>query len=150
MVLKSKGCGNERDVFLCRSYQIMSMGRLIVPEGLIREIPKNGGDDGVRTHDLRLAKPALSQLSYVPVSRDKNNNRPSGDSANAGATIVRKVVGLTRFELVTSRLSAGRSNQLSYRPNARRYITVLAPVGQRLFTFSFGLLSRSCQPAPFG
>ena len=26
-----------------------------------------GGDDGDRTHDLRLAKPALSQLSYVPV-----------------------------------------------------------------------------------
>jgi hypothetical protein len=25
-----------------------------------------GGDDGVRTHDLRLAKPALSQLSYIP------------------------------------------------------------------------------------
>jgi hypothetical protein len=26
-----------------------------------------GGDDGARTHDLRLAKPALSQLSYIPV-----------------------------------------------------------------------------------
>ena len=26
----------------------------------------HGGDDGDRTHDLRLAKPALSQLSYVP------------------------------------------------------------------------------------
>ena len=25
-----------------------------------------GGDDGDRTHDLRLAKPALYQLSYVP------------------------------------------------------------------------------------
>ena len=24
------------------------------------------GDDGTRTHDFRLAKPALSQLSYVP------------------------------------------------------------------------------------
>ena len=46
----------------------------------------SGGDDGDRTHDLRLAKPALSQLSYVP----EKNNRPSGDSANAGATIVRK------------------------------------------------------------
>ena len=52
-----------------------------------------GGDDGDRTHDLRLAKPALSQLSYVPVwadSASEYNNRPSGDSANAGATIVRK------------------------------------------------------------
>src|SRR5665213_3564658 len=25
-----------------------------------------GGDDGDRTHDLRLAKPALYQLSYIP------------------------------------------------------------------------------------
>ena len=44
-----------------------------------------GGDDGVRTHDLRLAKPALSQLSYVPFQ----NKRPSGDSAHAGAFIVK-------------------------------------------------------------
>ena len=71
-----------------------------------------GGDDGDRTHDLRLAKPALSQLSYVPFS----NKRPSGDSAHAGAFICKKVVGPTRFELVTSRLSAGRSDQLSYGP----------------------------------
>ena len=27
----------------------------------------SGGDDGARTHDPRLAKPVLSQLSYVPV-----------------------------------------------------------------------------------
>ena len=27
--------------------------------------PSNG-DDGIRTHDLRLAKAALSQLSYIP------------------------------------------------------------------------------------
>ena len=45
----------------------------------------SGGDDGDRTHDLRLAKPALSQLSYVP-----DNNRPSGDSASAGAIILKK------------------------------------------------------------
>ena len=29
-------------------------------------IETTGGDDGVRTHDLRLAKPALYQLSYIP------------------------------------------------------------------------------------
>ena len=28
-----------------------------------------GGDDGIRTHDPRLAKAMLSQLSYVPVNR---------------------------------------------------------------------------------
>jgi hypothetical protein len=26
----------------------------------------DGGDDGTRTHDPRLAKPVLFQLSYVP------------------------------------------------------------------------------------
>ena len=56
-----------------------------------------GGADRVRTDDIRLAKPALSQLSYSPVDR----------------------VGLGRFELPTSRLSGVRSNQLSYRPGLR-------------------------------
>ena len=53
----------------------------------------HGGADRDRTDDLRLAKPALSQLSYSPV-----------------------MVGLGGFEPPTSRLSGGRSNQLSYRP----------------------------------
>jgi hypothetical protein len=54
-----------------------------------------GGADRDRTDDLRLAKPALSQLSYSPV---------------------RGRVGRGRVELPTSRLSGVRSNQLSYRP----------------------------------
>ena len=67
------------------------------------------------------------------------NNRPSGDSANAGAVIAKKkVVGLTRFELVTSRLSAGRSDQLSYRPNARSYITRTPTLRQLLFLKKVG------------
>ena len=41
----------------------------------------SGGDDGDRTHDLRLAKPALSQLSYVPVI--------TAPAATAGAAIVK-------------------------------------------------------------
>ena len=53
----------------------------------------HGGADRDRTDDLRLAKPALSQLSYSPM-----------------------MVGLGGFEPPTSRLSGGRSNQLSYRP----------------------------------
>jgi hypothetical protein len=52
----------------------------------------NGGE-GVRTPDLRLAKPALFQTELHP-----------------------QKVGLSRFELLTSRLSGVRSNQLSYRP----------------------------------
>jgi hypothetical protein len=36
--------------------------------GLVNNGVNNGpsGDDGDRTHDLRLAKPALYQLSYIP------------------------------------------------------------------------------------
>ena len=33
----------------------------------------NNGDDGIRTHDLRLAKPPLSQLSYVPLPANAGN-----------------------------------------------------------------------------
>ena len=62
-----------------------------------------GGGKRDRTADLLLAKQALSQLSYAPVSR-RLPGAPRG------------VVGLGRFELPTSRLSGVRSNQLSYRP----------------------------------
>ena len=65
-----------------------------------REQP--GGADRDRTDDLRLAKPALSQLSYSPPE-------------NALSV---ELVGLDGFEPSTSRLSGGRSNQLSYRPLA--------------------------------
>ena len=53
-----------------------------------------GGDSRDRTGNLRLAKPALSQLSYIPGS----------------------LVGLSGLEPLTSRLSGARSNHLSYRP----------------------------------
>ena len=36
-----------------------------------------GGADGGRTHDLRLAKPALSQLSYSPADRRRHSNASS-------------------------------------------------------------------------
>ena len=100
---------------------------------LCRSAVVSGGDEGARTLGLRLAKPALSQLSYIPICL--SNNRPSGDSASAGAVIHNRVVGLTRFELVTSRLSAGRSDQLSYRPNARINSTHHPRLGQELFSY---------------
>ena len=60
------------------------------------------GADRDRTDDLRLAKPALSQLSYSPfqwkVAPPENR------------------VGQGRVELPTSRLSGVRSNHLSYWP----------------------------------
>jgi hypothetical protein len=66
---------------------------------LSQESLLHGGDNRDRTGNLRLAKPALSQLSYIP---------EEGVSWN--------LVGLDRFELSTSRLSGVRSHQLSYRP----------------------------------
>ena len=55
-----------------------------------------GGAERDRTADPLLAKQVLSQLSYSP------NLMNAAD---------RRVVGLGRFELPTSRLSGGRSNQ---------------------------------------
>ena len=60
------------------------------------------GADRDRTDDLRLAKPALSQLSYSPVG---------------GVWHTGRRVGQGRVELPTSRLSGVRSNHLSYEPD---------------------------------
>ena len=65
-----------------------------------------GGARRDRTDDLMLAKHALSQLSYGPVS------------SPAGAHGV--VVGLGGLEPPTSRLSSARSNQLSYKPGRKK------------------------------
>ena len=64
---------------------------------------KLGGADRDRTDDLRLAKPALSQLSYSPV-------------------------GQGRVELPTSRLSGVRSNHLSYWPSQATAVRTLGHV----------------------
>ena len=71
------------------------MSNLIIMLVFIKFSKNSGGAGRDRTDDLRLAKPALSQLSYSPI---------------------KYVVGLGRLELPTSRLSGVRSNQLSYRP----------------------------------
>ena len=36
-----------------------------------RDVPPAGGDEGARTPDFRLAKAALSQLSYIPKCKDE-------------------------------------------------------------------------------
>ena len=77
-------------------------------------LKKNGGGERFRTDDLRLAKPALSQLSYTPINFKR---------------CIFVMVGLDRFELSTSRLSGVRSNQLSYRPAVWRFSFIHYPPG---------------------
>lgn len=69
-------------------------------------LPLKHGDKGTRTPDLRRAKAALSQLSYVPSSQCTMTN----------SLLIDKVVGLSGLEPETFPLSEERSNQLSYRP----------------------------------
>ena len=59
--------------------------------------PRRGGGDRIRTDDRLVANQVLYQLSYAPKS-------------------IGQVVGLGGLEPLTSRLSGGRSNQLSYKP----------------------------------
>ena len=84
-----------------------------------------------------LAKHALSQLSYGPAARNASQSEntakaglrepklarrirppsPFGFGAAASGSLrERRLVGLGRLELPTSRLSSARSNQLSYKP----------------------------------
>ena len=77
---------------------------------------ESGGAGRNRTGDLRLAKPALSQLSYSPPV--KESRTPTGPLLQPLAG--KRMVGLSGLEPLTSRLSGGRSNQLSYRPTPSR------------------------------
>ncbi len=79
----------------------------------------HGGARRDRTADLRLAKPALSQLSYGPWFSCKQRVQSHKILAFILLKACRsrlRLVGLGRFELPTSPLSGVRSNQLSYRP----------------------------------
>src|SRR5262245_42082151 len=73
-----------------------------------RATPARDGADGDRTHDLRLAKPALSQLSYSPA-----DPRSAGE---VRALPLAGKVGPGRVELPTLPLSGVRSSRLSYGP----------------------------------
>ena len=86
----------------------------------------NGGARRDRTADLRLAKPALSQLSYSP-DQKTGGLRPAKSlylmcGASRQSILLSSVlcslilVGLGGFEPPTSPLSGVRSNHLSYRP----------------------------------
>ena len=73
-----------------------------------------GGARRSRTDDILLAKQALYQLSYGPVSGTDEPRRAVGDLSVKPAGLV----GTGRLELPTLRLSGVRSNHLSYAPMA--------------------------------
>ena len=122
----------------------------------------NNGDDRDRTGNLRLAKPALSQLSYVPEHdfveiRSTKSEIPNKFKIRVFKSfklfrisifefrisfgILPKAVGPGRFGLPTSRLSGVRSNQLSYEPASQLHCVCCC---QRLtaFTAVIGFRSR--------
>ena len=79
----------------------------------IQRAEQIGGDERARTANLRLAKPALSQLSYVPKRRQRavrTRRQPSPV----------KMVGPIGLEPMASSLSGTRSDQLSYGPTRQR------------------------------
>ena len=73
--------------------------------------PEPCGAKRDRTVNLRLARAALSQLSYSPLIKIIK-----GRSVQQKTKRITLNVGLSGVEPLTSRLSGVRSNQLSYRP----------------------------------
>lgn len=95
----------------------VAAANLINPRSRYRSRPMTGGGARrIRTDDILLAKQALYQLSYGP-SHSVSCFKPR--RAGSVASVCRRLVGPIRFELMTSRLSSVRSNQLSYGPIGR-------------------------------
>ena len=79
----------------------------------------SNGDEETRTLDIRLAKAALSQLSYIP-------------------SVLK--VGLVGLEPTTSPLSEERSNRLSYKPLCRFHLLAIVYTSSLLLLFLFLIL----------
>ena len=85
------------------------------PSVLLACAQGQSGGDRIRTDDPLVANQVLYQLSYAPMELCLlHAASPSQLADHSDATT--RLVGLTGFEPVTSRLSGERSNQLSYRP----------------------------------
>src|ERR1700690_4049400 len=128
----------SQPVFPLSSFDAAAFATIRLAEPKQAQPAKAGGARRDRTDDLMLAKHALSQLSYGPVPEDEcfpparqaeaRVNQPAFACATAwqpslflglpsrSRRSLRRLVGLGRLELPTSRLSSARSNQLSYKP----------------------------------
>ncbi len=117
-----------------RAYHLSAAGCIawaMPAAGLNSPTAESNGDEEIRTLDLRLAKPPLSQLSYVPEWLSTDDRRltcciqrrpPVSPSVLRDPIINRQssinnLMGPGRLELPTSRLSGVRSSQLSYEPD---------------------------------
>src|SRR5882724_4918874 len=129
---------SSRPVFALRATPWQPSHSIRLAQPNLAQPAKAGGARRDRTDDLMLAKHALSQLSYGPVPEDEcsycarlgfTKARQAEARANQSAfarlgfgvtafsrSRERRLVGLGRLELPTSRLSSARSNQLSYKP----------------------------------
>src|SRR6267154_4467213 len=125
---------DSRPVFALSSYDAAAFATIRPAEPKLAQPAKAGGARRDRTDDLMLAKHALSQLSYGPVPEDecfmlrspslalRRSSLRSRRPAEPEAAEQRRLVGLGRLELPTSRLSSARSNQLSYKPLTTRSV----------------------------
>ncbi len=78
-----------------------------------------------------LQSPRSAKLSYTPFSKSNKQYQADGISQSEYPAwwIWGLRVGLRRFELLTSRLSGVRSNQLSYRPRTAGFYRKIKPLG---------------------
>ena len=104
-----------QNLFSCQRTTRTSLARYCDLINRVRRPDETCGAERDRTDDLRLAKPALSQLSYSPVCSSDGPLILTFDRTKARGGSP-QTVGQGRVELPTSRLSGVRSNHLSYWP----------------------------------
>jgi hypothetical protein len=119
---------------------------------------KAGGASRDRTGDLKLAKLALSQLSYGPgtnsmallgVARGSSPGVAHKAAPGSHPSLrERRLVGPERVERSTSRLSGVRSNHLSYEPISRKQVSGIRDRNKRTPILAAQTGSTSAYPMP--
>ena len=131
-------------------YERGATDKVKAPEG-----DASGGAGRDRTGDPLVANQVLSQLSYSPGLRwgplDAATAVVGAARGSHRYGSVLRVVGLSGFEPLTSRLSAVRSSQLSYRPVVGKTASRRGgPSALGHFWFLFLKSRTAAQGRPFG